>query len=105
MAAIVDGAVALLVWAAKHAKATREVEYAARSARRKALAAMNHERLWSPGKAMLASAIGDGVDPADLEAVRAHAVRRGHAPDFVAEFLPPGPTWLGHRGWRWLEQP
>ena len=65
---------------------------------------MGDERRWAPGKkTMLSRAMRDGVDPFDLAAVRAHAVHGGLAPDFVDEFLPAGPTWLGERGWLALD--
>jgi hypothetical protein len=102
-AAIVDGLVALLIWAAKHGRvAHRDVEYACRRVRRAALAAMDDERAWSAGVSIVRAALRDGVDGSDLAVLRAHAIARGSSPEWADEFLPPGPTWAGGR-WLWLD--
>lgn len=102
--AILDGLVELLVWATKANKIQRrEVEYACRTSRHDAAAAMRDERTWSPGKSIVSRALQDGVDAADLERLRAHAIATGLDPSFVDEFLPPGPTYLGEGRWAWTD--
>lgn len=98
--AVLDGASAFLVWAAKHGRIRdRRVEYASRTARRDAAVAMKNERVWSAGKAILMAAVRDGVDAQDAGAVREHALARGMRPDYVDEFLPAGPTFFAG-AWR-----
>ena len=99
---LVDALQAFLVWAAKAGKIRdREVEYACRKLGPVARAAMARGRGWSPGKSMITRAMQDGIDPADLDRVRAHAISTGLHPDFVDEFLPPGPVLLADGRWLW----
>jgi hypothetical protein len=101
--AFVDAAVELLIWAAKSNRILdRDVEYECRRLRAAAKEAMLDERKWSPGKQIAMAAIRDGVDPADLKALRDHALRRGLDPRFVDELLPPPPISLGGGRSVWL---
>ena len=87
---IVDGLLAFLIWAVKRGRIReRRVEYTCRKIRRDALEAMRDPREWSPAKQLLMSAIRDGVDPSDIDAVRDHALAHGGAPAFVDEFVYP----------------
>ncbi len=102
--AIIDGLIEFLVWAAKTNRIqTRDIEYACRRSRHDATAAMKDERKGRAGKSMVLHALQDGVDPADLDRVHAHAIGRGLDPAFVDESLPPGPTSLGSGRWLWNE--
>lgn len=102
---VVDGLVEFLVWATKTNKIqNREVEYACRKSRPDAVAAMRDERKWAPGKAIGLHALQDGIDATDLDRIRAHAIGRGLDPNFVDEFLPPGPTFLGNGRWVWQDE-
>jgi hypothetical protein len=96
----VDGLTGLLVWAAKIGRLRdRNIEYACRNNHHAARAAMMESRKWSPAKAIVMDAMGDGIDPADMGQVREHAIRRGLDPRYVDEFLPPGPILLKSGNW------
>jgi hypothetical protein len=97
-----DAVLAFLVWAAKAGRLRdREVEYVCRKLGHAAREAMASARGWSPGKSMVMRAMQDGIDPADLDGVRAHAIACGLDPDYVDEFLPPGPVLLADGRWLW----
>lgn len=103
--AIIEGLIELLVWATKTNKIqNRGVEYACRASHHDAAAAMKDESKWAPGKSIVLRALHDGIDPTDLERIRAHAIGTGLDPGFVDEFLPPGPTCLGDGRWLWMDE-
>lgn len=99
----VDAAVGFLAWAAKTGRIrTRAVEYACGKARHTAQEAMDNERVWSACKRIVMHAVRDGVDPGDLESMRAHAIGTGLDPVYVDEFLPPAPISLSDGSWLWF---
>lgn len=103
--AILEGLLAFLIWATKANRIQhRDVEYACRRIRGDAAAAMEDETRWAPGKSMVSRALQEGIDPTDLDRLRAHAIGTGLDPDYVDEFLPPGPTSLGHGRWLWIDE-
>jgi len=100
---LVEALLAFLIWTARTGKIrSREVEYACRKIGPAAREAMASTRKWSPGKSMVTDAMQAGVDPADLDGVRAHAIARGLRPDYVDAFLPPGPVLLEDGRWLWV---
>lgn len=99
-----DALVGFLTWGVKSGHIReRGVEFACKKVRADAETAMRDERRWSVGKTIATLAMRDGVDPSNLEQLRAHAIARGVADKAIDESLPPPPVTLGSGRWLWVD--
>ena len=89
-APFLDALVAFFAWTVKSAGILdRGVEFGCKKVRAEAETSMRDERRWSPAKTMVTLAMRDGVDPSNVELLRAHAVSRGvKSASFDAMFRP-----------------
>ena len=102
-APFLDALVAFLIWTVKSGRVLdRGVEFGCKKVRAEAETSMRDERRWSPGKTMVTLAMRDGVDPSNVELLRAHAVSRGVKSASVDAMLPPPPVTLGNGRWLWV---
>ncbi|MEM9190957.1 MAG: hypothetical protein AAGF12_17360 [Myxococcota bacterium] len=90
-----DALLPFLLWAAKHGRLRGpKIEYVVRELRSIPLSSFRERA--SVGTQLAFAAHDDGVALTDLAAIRAHAIGTARHADFVDEFLPPGPIYIGN---------